>query len=985
MPFTKSLRAKVLVSALIPITLALVVVAVIALFAYERAARDVVLQRDAELASVSAARLAEGLSRLKLLLQTIADDDDVQSLEAARMKRALEREQDQLLVFNAGVVIYDDQEMAVWSDPFAFRRRGMRFPDPSVFDKVLTTLRPSFSHVFRDEISGEDVVLLTVPIVARGPEFKGAVAGMSTLNSLLQNATYSEVLEITAGSERFAYLVDGNGKVIFHSDRSRLGTDLSAIVPVKRVKEGNTSAVIAVIAVIAEGPTGETVISGYAPVPDTDWAVITQERWQSVVGPIRGFSRLLLGLLVLGGVLSAVLVFFAIGRVLKPVKELTQGAQRIAGGDFDYSIVANSGDEIEELAQQFTMMADALKESYAGLEQTVEARTEELRQAEEKYRSIVENSVEGIFQTSIDGRFLSANPSLAQIYGYQSSEDLLDSLTDIQRQLYVEPGRRGEFIRLMEQHGAVTGFESQVYRKDSSVIWISESTRAVRGESGEIQYYEGSVEDITERKAAQEALRESEERYRELVETAPDVIYTISPQGTITSLNPSFESITGWSRSEWHGKRFTDLIHPDDLAPATEQFQRVLQGEVPPRFERRVLTKSGEYLTGEFLTSPQWQNGKVIGVFGIGRDITERKQAQEALRESEERYRDLVDTAQDIIYTVSIDGTISSLNPAFETISGWSRSEWLGRDADDLIHPDDLDPAGDLVERIWQGFRPPETQRFERRLLTKSGEYLNCEFLTTPQMRDGTLIGLVGIGRDITERKRSEEALRESEERYRDLVDTAQDIIYTLSIDGTITSLNPAFETITGWSRSEWLGRPSDDLIHPDDLDPARNLRDLVQRIRPGDQSPYIERSEMRLLTKSGEYLSCEFLATTQTRDGTLIGLVGIGRDITERKRAEEELRQSEERFRDLVEYAADPIFVMGPGGRLVDVNRRACDVLGYEREELLTLTYSSVFPSLEQSAVDEMFETLESGGDSITLDGFALRKDESSIDVEMH
>ena len=149
-----------------------------------------------------------------------------------------------------------------------------------------------------------------------------------------------------------------------------------------------------------------------------------------------------------------------------------------------------------------------------------------------------------------------------------------------------------------------------------------------------------------------------------------------------------------------------------------------------------------------------------------------------------------------------------------------------------------------------------------------------------------------------------------------------------------------------------------------------------------GDRPPSFER---RVLSKSGEYLNVELLTAPQMRDGTLIGVVGIARDVTERKRAEEELRQSEERFRNLVEYAADPIFVMGPGGTLVDVNRKACDILGYSREELLRLTYTSVFPSLEQSAIDNMFESLESGGDSITLDGFALRKDGSSIDVEMH
>ena len=346
MPFTKSLRAKVLLSALIPISLVLVVVAIFALYAYEREAGKVVRQRDTELAQVSAARLFEGLTRQSLLLQSIAGDDDVQSLEPARMKRALERDQNQLFVFDAGVVIYNDDGVAVWSDPFAYRRRGMAFPVPSEFDKVLTTLVPSFSNVFRDEISGKDVILLTVPIVARGPEFKGAVAGMSNLNSLLLNATYSEVLEITVGSERFAYLVDGNGQVIFHSDRSRLGTDLSAIVPVKRVTEGEIGAAI------AEGPEGETVISGFAPVPDTDWAVITQEKWQSVVGPIRGYSRLLLGLLVAGGILSAALIFIGIGRSLRPIKELTRGAQRIAGGDFSYTIAAETGDEIQTLAEQ---------------------------------------------------------------------------------------------------------------------------------------------------------------------------------------------------------------------------------------------------------------------------------------------------------------------------------------------------------------------------------------------------------------------------------------------------------------------------------------------------------------------------------------------------------------------------------------------------------------------------------------------------------
>ena len=134
-------------------------------------------------------------------------------------------------------------------------------------------------------------------------------------------------------------------------------------------------------------------------------------------------------------------------------------------------------------------------------EETLEA----LRRAEQKYRSIFEHCVEGIFQTTPEGKYISANPALARMYGYDSAEELIADLTDITRKLYVQPGRRAEFIQLVRENGKVIEFESQIYRRDRSVIWISESARVVRDEvSGEVLYYEGMVQDITRRKAAEE-------------------------------------------------------------------------------------------------------------------------------------------------------------------------------------------------------------------------------------------------------------------------------------------------------------------------------------------------------------------------------------------------------------------------------------------------------------------------------------------------
>ena len=158
---------------------------------------------------------------------------------------------------------------------------------------------------------------------------------------------------------------------------------------------------------------------------------------------------------------------------------------------------------------------------------------EERRRAEEKYRGIFENAVEGIFQTTVDGRFVTANPALARMFGYDSPEELLENVSDIGEQLYVDPERRAEFDRLIRQHGFVSGFELEIYRKDGSVMWASTSARAIRGAGGEIVGYEGTTEDITERKQAEQALREIREAERRRIArelhdvVLQDLIYTL--------------------------------------------------------------------------------------------------------------------------------------------------------------------------------------------------------------------------------------------------------------------------------------------------------------------------------------------------------------------------------------------------------------------------------------------------------------------------
>ncbi|HEY9619727.1 MAG TPA: PAS domain-containing protein [Crinalium sp.] len=270
-------------------------------------------------------------------------------------------------------------------------------------------------------------------------------------------------------------------------------------------------------------------------------------------------------------------------------------------------------------------------------------RTEEaLRQAEEKYRSIFENAVTGIFQTTPDGHYISANPALVRIYGYGSIADLTAHLTDIGGQLYVDPNRRHDFIRLMAEQGAVSDFESQVYRRDGSIIWISENALAVRDAQGDLLYYEGTVEDISDRRQAESALKEREERFRSLVNNIPGAVYRCAYDETWTMefLSDAIEDIVGYPASHFTRDRlltFIDIIPPEDAVRIGLQVEQALAERRPYMIEYRLITANGDirwvYEQGQGVFSSE---GSVLWLDGVIFDITDRKRTEEELQKAKE-------------------------------------------------------------------------------------------------------------------------------------------------------------------------------------------------------------------------------------------------------------------------------------------------------------------------------------------------------------
>jgi sigma-B regulation protein RsbU (phosphoserine phosphatase) len=258
-----------------------------------------------------------------------------------------------------------------------------------------------------------------------------------------------------------------------------------------------------------------------------------------------------------------------------------------------------------------------------------------IARAEEKFRSLFENTVEGIFQTSPKGTYINANSALSRIYGYESSAELKSKLTNIAQELYVERERRDEFIKLMEKNDVVTNFESRIYRKDGTIIWISENVRAVRDASGELLHYEGTVEDITEKRLADEAVKNSEALYHSLVETLPQNIFRKDLNERFTFANKRFCQTLGRPLDEIIGKTDFDFF-PADLAAKYQKDDQLIM-ETGKSFEavEENQPPGGEKLYVTVVKTPLYSaGGEIIGLQGIFWDITERKRAEEKVRKA---------------------------------------------------------------------------------------------------------------------------------------------------------------------------------------------------------------------------------------------------------------------------------------------------------------------------------------------------------------
>jgi PAS domain S-box-containing protein len=580
-----------------------------------------------------------------------------------------------------------------------------------------------------------------------------------------------------------------------------------------------------------------------------------------------------------------------------------------------------------------------------------------LRESEDRYRDLVEHSTDLICTHDLQGRLLSVNELPCKVLGYSRDELLKKPMRDL-----LLPEARAQFdesLQTIQKEGFVKGAMVVLTKSGERRIWEYHNTLRTEGVAAPI--VRGIAHDITDQRRLEKALRLSEEKFSKAFRCSPTIVSISTLQeGRFLDVNEAFERHSGYARNEIIGhteqelKLWVDLQEREALTDAVQQQGNVRNQEINPR------TKSGQNVV--FLLSVELiELDRKECLLTVCQDMTERKRAEEARRDSEEQYRTVVETATDAVISIDEASQINFINPATTRIFGYEAAELVGRPLTMLMPGFLREKHKAGIERyLGTSERHRKWQGVEVVGLRKSGEEFPIEVSFGEVVKGGRHI-FTGFIRDITDRKKSEEALRSSEreqrqiaaelERERARLVEAQEVGKIGSWEADLQTLNVIWSEQTHriFETDPFRFHPTRpkfvEFVHPEDrakVDDAfaasldkRSASTVEYRIAmPDGRIKFIE----------------ERWQTFRDEEGKPVRVAGTCRDITERVRADEELRQAEERIRAILEFSPNWIFLKDTEGRYLLVNREIERVFGISQEQFKGKTDNELFPP-EQAA----------------------------------
>ncbi len=536
-------------------------------------------------------------------------------------------------------------------------------------------------------------------------------------------------------------------------------------------------------------------------------------------------------------------------------------------------------EELRAAHEQLTASEEELRAQYEELA----ASGQRIRESEKRFRDMFEINTAAMFLLDPgNGRIIDANRAACRFYGYSHDELTGMAIT----QINVQPPEK-TLDQMQQSLGSSGGFYQFRHRKKDGEI------REVEVFSGPVvaggkTFLHSIVQDVTERKQAEAALKESEEKYRAIFETTGTATTLLESDGTIVLANSEFVRLSGFSKEEIENKKkWTDFVVREDLDRMLEQhrMRRTDPDKALRHYEFRFLSRSGDI--HDIFLSVDIIPGTTRSVSSL-LDVTEGKRIENNLKKSENLYRSVIENIQDTYYRTDLTGNLVMASPSGTALLGYdSVEEFLNTPVAETFYFDPAERARFLAELEKTG----SVTNFDTRLKKRDGTIINVS-TSSHYYRDeaGAIAGVEGLIRDVTERRRAERALMESEEKYRSVVENIRDAIYIHRKD-RLLFVNRQASELSGYSRDELMRITLWEIIHPDD---RKRLMDGADRRIRGES--VTTSFTARLITKGGLVRICEFVVDLISYQGEP-AILGIARDLTDQKRTEEALRAANKKL----------------------------------------------------------------------------------------
>ena len=511
---------------------------------------------------------------------------------------------------------------------------------------------------------------------------------------------------------------------------------------------------------------------------------------------------------------------------------------------------------------------------------------ESLRESEEKYQTLTENIALGIFKSPPDpkGSFIEVNSAFVKMLGYRNKKELLQINT---ARIYQNPKDRLKLIEKISKKRSIKNEELYLKKKDGTAIIVSETVIAVHNKNGKILYFYGVVEDITQRKKAEEDLLIQKAYFERLFNNAPEAIVLHDNNDLIADINAEFTKMYGYSREEAIGKPINDLVASEDFQnEAALVSEKVIRGERIDLDTKRKR-KDGTLIDVSILGAPIIYGGKQIGDYAIYRDITQRKKAEEELLIQKAYFERLFNNAPEAIVLHDNNDQVINVNPEFTKMFGYSREEAIGRPINELVSSKEFqDEAAALSGKVVHGERVEIDTKRKR----KDGTLMDVWILGAPIIHESKQMGVYAIYRDITGRKKAEEELRIEKAYLEELFKSAPEAIVLHDNNDIVVNVNDEFTRMFGYSREEAVGKPINDLVASEEFKEHATANSY--RVIHGQRTD----NDSKRKRKDGTLFDVWIIGAPIMHDDKQMGVYAIYRDITERKKAEEaRIRLSEE------------------------------------------------------------------------------------------